>query len=234
MKKWIALLLTAIMCLSLVACGGGKSPSTDADVTTSHAGNANEENTDVQDNGEQTESKPVADTTIYHFGDTVSVSDGMFEFTPVFEGFTAKLANWPDKDFMTPDGQFSGQTPYEASEEKVMMYFSGTINYVGESKENELFGYNFTVDYKNGYLFDFAGGEAWNSGKGYHSGCGITSNIESGDWNYKNMATFEPLSSNKTRYVRFCIEVPNQLEADSGNVIITFHINGEDRIFTLG
>ena len=79
----------------------------------------------------------MADTTIYHFGDTVSVSDGMFEFTPVFEGFTAKLANWPDKDFMTPDGQFSGQTPYEASEEKVMMYFPAQLTMsVSQKKMN--------------------------------------------------------------------------------------------------
>ena len=117
-----------------------------------------------------------------------------------------------------------------------MMYFSGTINYVGESKQNESFGYNFTIDYDDGYLFEFAGGDAWNSGLGYHSGAGIVEdpdNIQTGDWEYDCSATFEPLSSKKSRYVRFCIEVPNQLEADSENILITFHLNGEDFIYTM-
>lgn len=223
MKKWIALLLTAVLCLSLTACA-----QTGTDDT------AAEQNTDQSI--EQPDSETASETTVYHFGDTVTVSDGMFEFTPVFEGFAQTLANWPDQDFLTPNGKISGNTPYEASEEKVMMYFSGTINYVGESKQNESFEYNFTIDYDDGYLFEFAGGDAWNSGLGYHSGAGIVEdpdNIQTGDWEYDCSATFEPLSSKKSRYVRFCIEVPNQLEADSENILITFHLNGEDFIFTM-
>ena len=214
MKKWMLLLLMLTLCISLAACAQTETNDTDK----------------ATQGTEQTDNE---NTTVYHFGDTVSISDGMFEFTPVFEGFADKLANWPDKDFMTPDGQFSGESPYVAADEKVMMYFSGTINYLGESKENEQFKYDFTVDYDNGYLFNFVEGNAWNNGNGYHSGCGITDNIETGDWDYECSATFEPLSSNKTRYVRFCIEVPNQLQTDSENIMITFHINGEDYSFAM-
>ena len=227
MKKWMLLLSMMTLCISLAACAQTKSNKNDADVKVEQGSEQNIEQ-------EETEGEATANTTVYHFGDTVSVSDGMFEFTPVFEGFTDKLANWPDKDYMTPNGQFSGNSPYVAADEKVMMYFSGTINYVGDSKKNEEFKYDFTVDYDDGYLFYFTEGDAWNNGNGYHSGCGITDNVESGDWDYECSATFEPLSSNKTRYVRFCIEVPNQLQTDSQNTMITFHINGEDYSFAMG
>lgn len=212
MKKLIILLLALVMLVSLCACGGGN----DTPATTEP---------------EETAKPETSTDVIYHFGDTITAD--MVEFTPVFEGFADKLANWPDKDFMTPEGQFSGSTPYAASDEKVMMYFSGTINYVGDSKENVNFVYDFTIDYNNGYLFDFVGGDAFNSGKGYHSDCGITDNIESGDWDYENSAIFEPLSSNKTRYVRFCIEVPKQLETDTNNILITFHIAGSDYVYSM-
>ncbi|MBR0348749.1 MAG: hypothetical protein IIX16_03825 [Clostridia bacterium] len=213
MKKIIALLLVVVLCFTCVACG------------------KKTQNQELDDN--HSESTTKTDNTIYQFGDTVTVNEGKFEFTPVFEGFAEKLANWPDENYLTPEGLISGKTPYEASEDKVMMYFSGTINYIGNSKTNETFNYTFIVDYNDGYIFDFANGEAWNRGKGYHSGCGITDDIKNGDWEYKTLSTFEPLSSNKTRYVRFCIEVPYQLEAEREKVIVKFNINGEEIKFTL-
>ena len=206
LKKIIALVLITVFCFSFSACGDKSS-----------------------DNNHSSES----DVTMYQFGDTIITNDGMFEFTPVFEGFAEKLANWPDKDFMTPEGNVSGKTPYEASENKIMMYFSGTINYVGTSKSNETFDYDFTVDYDNGYLFEFVQGEAFNRGKGYASGCGVTSDIQIGEWDYQTHTTFEPLSSNKTRYIRFCIEVPNQLEANTEKVIIKFKIGDQNYNYTI-
>lgn len=219
-NKLLAMLLVLVICVGVCACGSDSSTSSD-EVSV-------EETTEEKESGEEV-SKPET----YKFGDTVSVGDGMFEFTPVFEGYAEKLANWPDKDFMTPNGQFSGTSPYCASEEKVIMYFSGTINYVGESKVNESFAYDFVMDYDDGYIFEFVEGDAWNSGKGYTAGCGITDDIDAGEWSYDNFATFEPLSSNKTRYVRFCIEVPNQLEAEPEKVLTTFKLNGEEFVFEL-
>lgn len=216
MKKLVALVLVAVLCFSFAACGKNSS--------------------DVQSKETDTNSSATQFTTdnvMYSFGDTITTANGMFEFTPVFEGFAETLANWPDKDYMTPEGKISGSTPYEASEGKVMMYFSGTINYTGDSKTNVVFDYDFTVDYDNGYLFEFVKGEAFNSGKGYHSGCGVTNDIQSGKWTYKTSSVFEPLSSNKTRFVRFCIEVPEQLEKNTEKVIITFSISGENYKFLL-
>ena len=97
MKKWMLLLSMMILCTSLAACTQTKSNKNDADVKVEQGSEQNIEQ-------EETEGEDTANTTVYHFGDTVSVSDGMFEFTPVLEGFTDKLANWPDKDYMTPMG----------------------------------------------------------------------------------------------------------------------------------
>lgn len=209
MKKTISLFLALVMCLTLCAC----SASNDAPKS-----NMNEEPPVVVE-------EPVAEPaeteaqTVYTMGDTVS--NGMFEFTPTFEGFTDEVANWPDQDYMTPNGQISGNNPFKASNEKVIMYFSGNVKYVGNSKSNETFWYDFTVDYDNGYLFEF--NENYNCG------------VKAGDsWNYTNMITFEPLSSAKEGYVRFCIEVPQQLEADPENIVIDFNICGSTFRYRLG
>ncbi|MDO4651035.1 MAG: hypothetical protein Q4B26_20550 [Eubacteriales bacterium] len=235
MKKEIVLGLSLALGLSmLTACGNDSShQANSASTGDAQAEEAQAEEAQIEDaEAEDAAVDESVDTTIYHFGETVTTGDGMFEFTPVFEGFADKLANWPDSDYLTPDGQFSGQTPYEAADEKVMMYFSGTIEYVGESKQNESFAYDFTIDYDDGYIFEFANGEAFNRGNGYHSGCGMIVDPEEDDWKYTNIAAFEPLSSSTTRQVRFCIEVPYQIEENIEKTIITFHLNGEDHIFS--
>lgn len=214
LKKIIALLLAAILCLSFAACG----INSNSEAT----GKKDEETVTHEDN-----------SVTYKFGDTITTADNMFEFTPVFEGYAEKLANWPDEGYLTPYGAISGKTPYEADEEKVMMYFSGKINYIGEAKENKTFRYDFTVDYDNGYLFEFAEGDAWNRGKGYHSGCGVTTGADYSEWKYNNFATFEPLSSNKIRNVRFCIEVPVQLKSNQEKIVFNFYLNGENYNFVI-
>lgn len=209
MKKIIALVLALALCLSLCACGGSN------DVPKS---NKNEEPTVVVEEPVVEPAETEAQT-VYTMGDTVS--NGMFEFTPTFEGFTDEVANWPDQDFLTPNGQISGNNPFKASSEKVIMYFSGNVKYVGNSKSNETFWYDFTVDYADGYLFEF--------NEGYNCG------VKAGDsWNYSNKITFEPLSSVKEGYVRFCIEVPAQLETDNENIVIDFNICGSTFQYRLG
>ena len=197
MKKMFSLLLAFVMCLSLCACGADK---------------------DAPEANKGEEPAATEAQTVYTMGDTAS--NGMFEFTPVFEGFTDEVANWPDQDYLTPEGKISGSNPFKAGDEKVIMYFSASVKFVGESKSNETFWYDFTVDYDNGYLFDF--NENYNCG------------VKAGDkWNYSNKITFEPLSSAKEGYVRFCIEVPEQLEADPENIVINFNVCGSTFQFRL-
>lgn len=209
LKKIIVLFLVVTLCFSFAACG-------------------NNSNSDTSTQNDETDK-----STTYKFGDTITTADKMFEFTPVFEGYAEKLANWPDENYLTPDGKISGSNPYEAGEEKVIMYFSGKISYIGDAKENKHFRYDFTINYDNGYIFEFVEGDAFNRGKGYLSGCGVTTNDDFSEWEYENTATFEPLSSNKTRNVRFCIEVPVQLKSNQDKIAFTFDINGENYNFVI-
>lgn len=212
MKKVLSLILALVLCLSLFACGSSpseKQPSSmDAVPESSSTAPTASDTTDV-----------TPDEVVYTMGQTVSTE--IFEFTPVFEGFADEVANWPDENFMTPDGKISGNNPFKADEDKVIMYFSADVKYIGNSKSNETFSYDFTIDYADGYIFEF--NERYD--------CGVQNDD---GWDYSNEITFEPLSSEKDGYVRFCIEVPSQLESDPNNILIIFNIGGNDYQFSLG
>lgn len=204
MKKTVCFILAAAMVFSVAACGSSKADSS-------------------------------ANGKVYHFGDTATVGDD-FEFTPEFGGCSKKLADWADEGFLTPDGSYTEDAVYEAGAGNTLMYFSGTVNYIGTSEENAYFGYDFSVTYDEGYVIEFAGGEASNKGYSYYSGCGMTTgsnNISLGDWSTVNIAVFTPESDNTSRYIRFFVEVPEALEAEPEKVFVIFHINGEDKKFSL-
>ena len=150
-----------------------------------------------------------------NFGDSVTSPSGMFVFTPTFDGFAAAVGNWPDENYLRPNGRGVDESnnPYVADEGKVMMYYSGVVEYIGDSKSTETFDFNFKVDYDDGYVFT-------ESGKGYSS--------NESDWGY-GAASFEPLSSDTSRYVRFCVEVADTLEKDFEKQTVTiFTIEGEE------
>lgn len=178
MKRIIALLLALMMCLTLCACGEG--------------GNGGEPSS-------------------YNFGDSITTESGMFVFTPAFDGFARALNNWGNENYLLPQGKTkdleASDNPYFAEEGKTMMYFSATVEYVGDSKENESFDFSFKVDY-DGYVFDSTNSDTI-SAKGY--------SLDQMSWDIGSSATaeFEPLSSDTTRYIRFCIEVPEQVENDT-------------------
>lgn len=211
MKKVLSLILALVFCLSLCACGSSQSEkepsSTDTVPKSSSTVPAASDTTDA-----------TTDEAVHTMGETVSTE--MFEFTPSFGGFADEVANWPDENFMTLAGKISGNNPFKADEDKVIMYFSADVKYIGNSKSNETFSYDFTIDYADGYIFEF--NERYD--------CGVKNDD---GWDYSNEITFEPLSSVKDGFVRFCIEVPSQLESDPENILIIFNIDGNDYKFRL-
>lgn len=205
MKKLLTLTLAAALTLSLAACGGGSGSN-----GTSSSGNTAPDTQGTQDIQQEPES------VIHNFGDSVTSPSGMFVFTPTFDGFAAAVGNRMNEGYLRPDGEGIDESnnPYLADEGKVMMYYSGMVEYIGDSKSNETFDFTFKVDYDNGYVFEGGSGKGYSSDESSWSGYG---------------PTFEPLSSDTSRYVRFCVEVPDTLEKDFEKQTVTiFTIEGEE------
>ena len=201
MKKAISLLLALVLCLSLCACGGS--------------------NTDTPKTTEAPTTKatePLAEETIYKLGDIIETD--LFKITPSFTGYAYELANWPDENFMTPAGQFSGTSAYSANEGKTAMYGEVQIEYIGNEKSDVSLNMSISVDYDNGYIF-----------QGSDVDMGNCVSID-GDWKYNGQMTFEPLSNYNTRILRYCVEVPEQVETNNDKaLLVTFFVNGESFVF---
>lgn len=160
----------------------------------------------------------------YSFGE--SITTDMFVFTPHFDGFSKELSNWNDENIMTPNGGGVGtsRNPYEADSGKVMMYFSGTVEYIGNSKENEWFKYTATANFDNGYIYTADSS----------FGCAYTESKYLKGWEFGNSFRFEPLADNQMRNVRFHIEVPEQVEKGTDkSLIVTFNISGKDYTYRI-
>lgn len=188
---------------------------------------------DTAENNHQSSEKETEEqqTTMMKFGDTIKTD--LFEFTPSFDGYADEVANWPDENYLKPTGKMAGSNPYKADSDKTVMYFSGVVNYIGNEKSNVNFTYGFSVDYDNGYVFKDDGSVVITDGH-VEVGYGYTKSLNDPDWEYENTMTFEPLSSETTRYVRFCIIVPKVIETETAKPLnVNFMINGESYTFVL-
>ena len=136
------------------------------------------------------------------------------------------MGNWPDENYLTPDGKAVGSNPFKAEEEKTIMWFSADVEYIGDSTENETFSYAFTVVYDGDYEF---------ASDPYD--CSYTEDPAGGEWEQSSNSTamtFEPLSSKTTRLARFCIEVPQQLETDAAAPLqVIFTLNGAEYVYQI-
>ena len=207
MKKTISLILALALCLSLCACGGGNdAPETEppvAEATEAPVTEAPEE--------------PAVET-VYQLSDVIETD--LFQITPSFTGYAFELANWPDENFMTPAGKFSGTSAYSANKGKTAMYGEVQIAYIGNEKSDVSLNLNISVDYDNGYIF-----------QGADVDMGNCVSID-GDWQYNGQMTFEPLSDHNTRILRYCVEVPEQVETNADkSLLVTFSVNGEPFVF---
>ncbi len=211
LKRTFALLLALVMCLSLCACGSGK--GSEASESQSASDVVSEE---PEESVTDTVESSSEEKTIYNLGDTIETE--LFKITPSFTGFAKELANWPDENYMTPDGKFSGNSPYCAGSEKVEVYGEVQIEYIGNEKSNVSLNMGVSADYDDGYVFDGAS-------------LGNCASLD-GDWSYSGTMTFEPLSSNTARILRYCIAVPEQVETNSDKaLLVTFFVNGEPFTF---
>ena len=201
MKKIIALTLALILCLSLVACGGENSIP------------------EATEEAETVATPEVsAEETVYKLGDVIETD--FFRIIPAFTGYAYELANWPDENFMTPEGQFSGVSAYSANEGKTVMYGEMQIEYIGNEKSTVTLNMDISVNYDDGYIF---------AGSSVDMGSCVSID---GKWSYDGQMAFEPLSSNNTRILRYCVEVPEQVEANTDkSLLVTFLVNNEPFIY---
>ena len=172
--------------------------------------------------GESTDSNTNAskDGSVYKLGDTIETD--LFKITPSFTGYAKRLSNQPNEDYMTPAGYFTDDSPYIAGDEKVEIYGEMKIEYVGNEKSTVPLKIDISADYDNGYVFD---GDAVYMG--YRE-----ADDESWHWKYDDTIEFEPLSSSTTRILRYCVEVPEQVETNADKaLLVTISVNDEPFVF---
>lgn len=100
------------------------------------------------------------------------------------------------------------------------MYGEIRIEYIGSEKTDVTLTMDVSVNYDDGYIFD---------GADVHMGhCASLD----GSWQYDGQMTFEPLSDSTTRILRYCVEVPEQVEANTDkSLLVTFFVNGEAFVY---
>lgn len=205
MKKLLYFTLILSICITLCACDGTAEPFESTEIPTESTCAVTIEATE-----------PPQKETIYKLGDVIETD--LFKITPCFTGYAYELANWPDENFMTPMGEFSGTSPYSASTGKIQMYGEVQIEYIGNEKSNVFLDVNVFANYDDRYIFETV-----------HMGNCFTVD---GSWGYTGQMVFEPLSNNNTRILRYCIEVPEQVETNiDKSLLVTFFVNGEPFIF---
>lgn len=130
MKKILAVLLAAIMCLSLCACG------------------ANNDTTKTSAN--ETTEQVKEENKIYKLGDAIETK--LFRITPAFTGYARYLSNVQNETYLT----FTGSTvnnPYVAEDGKVNLFGEMAVEYVGTEKSNVSLEVDISVDFDNGYIY---------------------------------------------------------------------------------
>jgi len=206
MKRCFALILTLSLCLSLVACG-------------KKSANKNEQ---------------FLGDKVYDLGDTIETE--LFQVTPTFTGYATKLTDqYYFEDPLIDPGLNESVAATTASDGKVFMYGEILVEYIGNKKENVYLQLEVCADYDDGYVFDDAlmagldygaddffqyGDYEWGM---YDSSSDFDDYIDSDDM------CFEALSEYNTRLLRFCLEVPQQVEANPDKpLLVTISLNGEN------
>lgn len=203
MKKALSLILALVLCIGLCACGNSNNMS---------------ETTEATLPSETEATQPPAVEVVYKLGEVIETE--LFKITPSFTGYATELANWPDENFMTPAGKFSGTSPYSASEGKTAMYGEVQVEYIGNEKADVSLAIGISANYDDGYIFE---------GADVHIGNCVSVD---GDWQYDGQMTFEPLSNSTSRILRYCIEVPEQVEVNADkSLLVTFFVNDEAFVY---
>jgi len=208
-KRILSLFLALVMGLSLCACGDEEAPKTTA---------AQPVTTEATQAPTTEATEPAPEAVVYKLGDVIETEQ--FKITPSFTGYAKAVANWPDENYLTPAGKMDNadKNPYAAGEGKVQMYGQMEIEYIGNEKQNVSLEIGLSVNYDDGYVFE-----------GVDMGHCLSLDE---DWDYDETMTFEPLSSFNTRILRYCIEVPEQVETNRDkSLLVTILVNDEAYVY---
>ena len=207
MKKLIALLLTAVICFSLAACGSSQeTEKNDTEVT-------QEETTDKS---LETESETVEETT--ESEETEKVEEVIVDNTPVIAvgesattdkcEFTVDYVNIT-RDVMPPQpGDWYSH--YEAEAGKVYV--------------------DFCVAYKNTDTANVdadktLSGKLIYNGKYEYSGFSMIEEESRSDFTYSNITSIAPLT---TEYVHYLFSVPEEVETSGAEIVLKMTIGGAE------
>lgn len=202
MKKFLALLMAAIMLLSLCACGTTAKTENVDDISPEDLEAAADALEDM--NGDNAEEATEPAEKIYELGEAILSVDGFVELT--FDSFC--FSDYRDNARKTPTEDSSDMKT--AGQDKTFLFFSGTMKVVEESKEQHGYClYSVQADYDNGYLFSGSVG-VYEVGAQYGS----------------DSPYFEPLTGTNIREIRGYVEVAEVVESNTdGSLLITFKMN---------
>lgn len=220
MKKGFAVLLAAAMLLSLCACGAGSaSPKKPIEEMDDEDWESAVEILEEEYAAEEPPAETEPAQKIYQIGETVVTADGMLEFT--LDSFC--FADTRDGGRFVPADSESEAWWFDegkAEAEKTYLFYTGTMNFVGNSKEIcEYYLYDVQADYDDGYIIKGQGD--WSKEDSGIFELNDTSN------NGEAVASFEPLTGTKVREVRGYLEVPEVVETDTESpLLLIINIGG--------
>lgn len=193
MKKLFTLLLAIAMLLSLCACASSGVPENNGDILDEEWEDSDDAKEDLnEDTAEITESGE----KIYKIGETLVSADGMVEFT--IDDIT--FCKYLDLDAWKP-GVEGGAKTNTAPDGKTYLFYTGTLKFVGETKDIWEYCITAELDYNNGQKFKYTSSSFFEVG-----------DDSSSDY----MAVFDPLTGTNVREVRGYIrEVDEAVESDT-------------------
>lgn len=206
MKKLLTLLLAAAMLLTLCACGSSPAPQKPIEEMDDEDWEAAAEALE-----DMYEEEPVVETEpaekIYELGETILSADGMLELT--IDEFVFADAYDYNTDRPAVEGEEGAVLAHEG---KTYLFYFGTIEFVGESKQVRYYNiHSNEVDYNDGYKFSYL--YSYTSEIGYNGPA-------------DERAYFEPLTGTKIREIRGHIEVAEVVESDTdGSILLSMVLN---------
>ena len=202
MKKLIALLLAAVLCLSLAACGNGEG----IENTDTSTDNSQEQTTGTEKASEEskqptqaTEAPQVDTTPVISTDDRISTDT--CEFSIDFINITNDVL---------PPSPSSWYSHYEADNGKVYV--------------------DFCVAYKNMTSRDIGADETVSgtliyADKYEYRGFSIIEEEDRSNFTYSNITSIAPLT---TEYVHYLFEVPEEVETSGLSIVLKMRIGGAD------
>lgn len=197
MKRIISLLLATVMVLSLCACGSSKPQKKSLDELTAEDFEAAAE----QLMGEEAETQAPAEAAqkVYKLGETITMMDGMIEYT-------VNRIQFCNDGNAIRGTIFNYWASREYEEGETALLIEETIEYKGNLKSK--FNWNASnygsvfIDYNDGYEFR---GHIW---------------YPSDKYSTEAAARFEPLSDEKTIIFTMRFVVPNVVETDTASPLL--------------